>query len=171
MTPDPNKSELKPCPFCCDDAEEITTDLGGSQVRCVSCWASSAIFHPAELTANPRESALNAWNSRASERDAEVPTRHYDLELKLTKAEQQLAAVTADRDSKQKSIEAACRDWSDDDTRVKEIAAKFGIRDDDTPGYFQGVIEIAEKMAARLSSAESARDALAKELAALKGAE
>lgn len=42
-----------------------------------------------------------------------------------------------------------CRDWADDDTRVKEIAKKHGIDaeyGDSETGYFKTCVDVAEKM-------------------------
>lgn len=66
------------------------------------------------------------------------------------------AGLKAKVEQLQETLKFECQDWADDDTRVKEIAAEFGIRDDDIPGEFQGVIAIAEKMAAKIKEANSA---------------
>lgn len=77
-----------------------------------------------------------------------------DLETELTRALAERDALKAEVELKQKSIEYACADWADDDTRVKAIAAEFGIKEaHDNHDAFKGVIEIAEEMAALLTEA------------------
>ncbi len=82
---------------------------------------------------------------------------------------QRLASALRERDDKQKTIEFACRDWADDDTRVKAIAAEFGIKEcHGTGDAFKGVIEIAEEMAAKIKEAQAERDAAHTSLIAAK---
>ena len=71
-------SELKPCPFCGGEAEVRTVHIEKerkdvpmfSYVRCGKCFAQTYEFpyKNADMTGtNPAESAVKAWNRRATE--------------------------------------------------------------------------------------------------------
>jgi len=64
-----------------------------------------------------------------------------------------------ERDKARQKAEQCCRDWADDDTRVKEIAKGAGIdveADAENDGYFRTVIDVAERMAERIENLEAA---------------
>lgn len=66
-------NELKPCPFCGNEAKEHAAFSSGIiskvgvYVECSSCGASTSTFWKGEQ----QQQAVNAWNTRACECDIE----------------------------------------------------------------------------------------------------
>lgn len=58
------------------------------------------------------------------------------------------------------ALSTACRDWADDDTRVKEIAESVGVQGESADDYFRTVVDVAEDMAKMLTEARAERDRL-----------
>lgn len=56
--------ELKPCPFCGSDALSVKPNIhtGLLRVQCEACWAVTAT----SVSSNNRQTAIAAWNRRAS---------------------------------------------------------------------------------------------------------
>lgn len=102
--------------------------------------------------------SVTEWLTTPSGRDEAFVPRDFarQLERDRDQLRARVAEVEWERDAKQKTIEFACCDWADDDTRVKAIAAEFGIKEFDDPDYFKGFIEIAEEMAEKIRAATSA---------------
>lgn len=100
-----------------------------------------------ETGEGPKDSLANFTMNRQAQQIAALELRNAELTARVAELEATVA-------EKQNTIEYACRDWADDDTRVKEIAAQFGIKEcHDNHDAFKGVIEIAEEMAALLTEA------------------
>lgn len=55
------KEELRPCPFCGDEAVIFSVEEG---VYCVSCTSDSCIANVATQTFSSEEEAIAAWNRR-----------------------------------------------------------------------------------------------------------
>lgn len=50
-------------------------------------------------------------------------------------------------------LKLSCRDWAEDDTAIKKIASKFGIREDDIPDEFKSAVTVVEELATKLEQA------------------
>ncbi len=70
----------------------------------------------------------------------------------LASTRDSLRAMTEDRDAKQRIIETSCRDWAADDTEIKAICARYGISEQDVPGYHKNVVECVEELAKKLDA-------------------
>lgn len=59
--------KLKPCPFCCGEAELVSDVFGGKQVWFVRCrWEGGGVSVETEDRPTPQEAA-ELWNKRAWE--------------------------------------------------------------------------------------------------------
>ena len=76
------------------------------------------------------------------------PREYYDLANRLERERDELRAEVA---HKQKLIEFACRDWADDDTRIKAVCAKYGIATENTGDYFKSAVECVEQLGAEVA--------------------
>ena len=72
---------------------------------------------------------------------------------KLERERDELRAEVA---HKQKLIEFACRDWADDDTRIKAVCEKHGIATENTGDYFKSAVECVEQLGAENARLEKA---------------
>ena len=53
-----------------------------------------------------------------------------------------------------KALALSCQDWAEDDTAIKAICAKHGIREDDIPGEFKSAVTCVEELERALVEAE-----------------
>ena len=81
------------------------------------------------------------------------PREYYDLANRLERERNELRAEVAE---KQNLIELHCRDWADDDTRIKAICAKHGIATENTDDYFKSAVECVEQLAAEVERLKAA---------------
>jgi hypothetical protein len=66
--------------------------------------------------------------------------------------------VCSELSKEREKVKLLCRDWADDDTRIKEIAKRHGIDTeygDAVSGYFKTCVDVAEKMSERIAELES----------------
>ena len=93
-----------------------------------------------------------------SERD-EISERFDGLAKAYESREKELHELRAEVAAKQKLIELHCRDWADDDTRIKAVCEKHGIITENTGDYFKSAVECVEQLADKLGAlkADNAR--------------
>jgi Xaa-Pro aminopeptidase len=96
--------------------------------------------------------------------DAELISEYRTAAPKLARAYQQLEQENA-KLREQLAIHA--KDWADDDTAIKELAKPFGVRDDNTPGYFKNAVQVVEELTQKFKAVRELADGLRKELAEL----
>ena len=89
------------------------------------------------------------------------PREYYDLANRLERERDELRAEVA---HKQKLIEFACRDWADDDTRIKAVCAKYGIATENTGDYFKSAVECVEQIGAEVERLKADKSRLEKAL-------
>ncbi len=126
-------------------AHTLETELAQAQ-------AEAAVMREALENALQFGTNLPECDKKAG-RKALSTTAGKDLLDRLRKAE-------SERDKLRRTLKLECQDWADDDTRVKVIAAEFGIEDCyENHDAFKGVIEITEEMAVKIREATAERDA------------
>jgi len=108
---------------------------------------------------------IRMLNSCCDSLRAEVDSKRKVVEIAVEEA----AKLRAEVERKQAIIKRSCEDWADDDTRVKAIAAEFGIKEcHDNCDAFKGVIEIAEEMAAIIRERSAEVERLTQQLSLLQ---
>jgi hypothetical protein len=85
--------------------------------------------------------------------------------VRFSRLEQENATLRAELERKDKALKLGCHDWADDDTAIKELAKPFGVRDDDTPGYFKNSVQVVEELTQKFTTLRE----LAEKLAATVG--
>jgi len=76
-----------------------------------------------------------------------------DLNRELTAAQATIETLLRERDEKQKLIEFQCRDWADDDTRIKAICEKHDVAREYKHGdYFKCMTTCVEELAEKLDA-------------------
>ncbi len=86
---------------------------------------------------------------------AAVPMLHNNAQASLVWAVAEIERLTEEVAKKQGLIEFQCRDWADDDTRIKAVCAKHGVITENTGDYFKPAIECVEQLADKLTTAEA----------------